>query len=63
MNKSLKEQLIDIYGKPKRKKDKPVRRKPQNQRSEVLTDWDIKDLMGINKATYRRGKGGAFKQR
>lgn len=62
MNLSLKEQLENIYGKPK-KKDKPVRRKSQNQRSEVLTDWDIKELMGMNKATYRRGKGGAFKQR
>ena len=62
MNKPLKEQLIDIYGKPKRKKNKPVRRKPQNQRSEVLSDWDIKDLMGTNRQILKRAKGGAYRR-
>ncbi|MBM7585831.1 hypothetical protein JOC86_002373 [Bacillus pakistanensis] len=39
------------------------RKKPQKRRDEVLTDADIRSLMGMNKATYRRGKGGAYRQK
>jgi hypothetical protein len=30
---------------------------------EKLTDKDIKELMGMNMRTYRRGKGGSIRQR
>lgn len=30
---------------------------------EELTNEEIKELMGIDRPTYRRGKGGAFRQR
>lgn len=30
---------------------------------EKLSERDLKELMGSNRATYARGKGGAYKQR
>lgn len=39
------------------------RRKRKKRRTEVLTERDIKSLMGMNRATYARGKGGAYRQR
>lgn len=30
---------------------------------EQFTDWELADLMGTNRAIYKRGKGGAFRQR
>jgi len=30
---------------------------------EILTDKDLKDLMGKFMPTYKRSKGGAYKQR
>ncbi|WP_121615229.1 hypothetical protein [Virgibacillus halodenitrificans] len=30
---------------------------------EKLTDRDLKELMGINRQTLKRGRGGAFKQK
>lgn len=58
MNRTLKEQLKDW----KRNK-KEYRSKPQKRRAEVLTESDIKGLMGVNRPTYTRGKGGAYRQR
>ncbi len=58
MNRTLKDQLR-IW-----KQDyQEVTRKPQKRRREHLTESDIKGLMGMNRAVYVRGKGGAFKQR
>jgi hypothetical protein len=53
MNPSLKDQLKvwikkNSFYRPKKK-------------PETLSRRDIEDLMGINKATYRRGKGGAWR--
>lgn len=42
---------------------KDHRMKPQKRHSERLTESEIKDLMGINMPVYRRGKGGALRQR
>lgn len=33
------------------------------KKNECLTDRELEELMGVNRATYRRGKGGAFRQR
>ena len=30
---------------------------------EILTDKDLKDLMGQNRQTYKRGKGGAVRRK
>ncbi len=58
MNRTLKDQLRDW------KLDyQEVARKPQKRRTEVLTESDIKALMGMNRAVYVRGRGGAYKQR
>lgn len=46
----------------KTQKDKELK-KPQKRRSEVLTESDIKSLMGVNRATYSRGRGGAIRQK
>lgn len=37
--------------------------KPKGKKEERLTDRDFKELMGVHRPTYRRGKGGAFRQR
>jgi len=37
--------------------------KTQLRLKEQLTDDELKELMGIDRPTYRRGKGGAFRQR
>ncbi|MCJ8008916.1 hypothetical protein ACFFF5_21110 [Lederbergia wuyishanensis] len=55
MNLPLKQQLANIYKKPQPKK-------LQKRRTEVLTESDIKSLMGMDKPTYRRHRG-AFRQR
>ncbi len=40
---------------PKKKKRKP--------KTEKFSQKEIKSLMGIDRPTYRRGKGGSIKQR
>ncbi|MBE1554785.1 hypothetical protein [Sporosarcina limicola] len=30
---------------------------------EQLSRWEIEDLMGVRRDTYRRGPGGAFRRR
>ncbi len=58
MNRTLKDQLKDW------KQDyQEVARKPEKRRRDHLTEKDIKGLMGINRPTYSRGRGGAYKQR
>jgi len=42
---------------------KDHRMKTQKRQSERLTEAEIKDLMGMNMPVYRRGKGGALRQR
>jgi hypothetical protein len=37
--------------------------KARKGKSERLTESEIKDLMGVNMPVYRRGKGGALRQR
>ncbi len=45
------------------KKNLKEQRKKEMRTNEELTNEDIKELMGIDRPTYRRGKGGAFRQR
>jgi len=56
MNKTMREQLKDWT-----KNKKEYRSKPQKRSAEVLTESDIKSLMGVDKPVYRRHKG-AFRQ-
>ncbi|WJQ11113.1 hypothetical protein QT237_02920 [Geobacillus stearothermophilus] len=38
-------------------------RKERKRNKERLTEREIKELMGVCRPVYRRGKGGAFRQR
>ncbi len=58
MNRTLKDQLKEW-----KREYQEVTRNPQKRRRERLTERDIKYLMGMNRAVYVRGKGGAYKQR
>jgi len=62
MNPTFKDQLKDWKqhqgSTPKKKKP---HQKPQKRKSEHLSEVDIKSLMGMNKRTLYRGKGGAWK--
>lgn len=57
MNLPLKEQL-----KVWKKDYQEVRKKPKITSKEVLSESDIKSLMGVDKPVYRRHRG-AFRQR
>ncbi|WP_440705921.1 hypothetical protein [Heyndrickxia oleronia] len=39
------------------------RQKNSKCKSERLSDSEIKDLMGVNRDIYRRGKGGAIRRK
>jgi hypothetical protein len=41
----------------------PREKKTEQRPKEKLTDRDIRELMGMDKPTYRRGKGGSFRQK
>ena len=43
-------------------KNRHKKKKPEKKKHETLTERDIKELMGINRPTYKRHKG-AFRQR
>ncbi|MGM0903080.1 MAG: hypothetical protein ACQEXB_18525 [Bacillota bacterium] len=63
MNPPLQEQLKKWKSKhqvstPRKNK---CRQKPQKPKSELLTESDIKSLMGMGQRGLRRGKGGAWK--
>lgn len=60
MNRSLRDQLKE-WQRNNPIKRKPRRQNPEKQKSERLSESDIKSLMGINKRGLRRGKGGAWK--
>ncbi|USK71746.1 hypothetical protein LIS76_08335 [Peribacillus asahii] len=65
MNLSFKDQLRDWkqqHQESTPKKKKKHYRKPQKRKSEHLSESDIKSLMGMNRATYRRHRG-ALRQR
>lgn len=63
MNQTLRDQLKkwknDRAVIEKEKKDHP--KKPK--RTEKLSTRDIMDLMGTNRQTLSRGKGGAYRQK
>ncbi|KFZ32340.1 phage protein [Anoxybacillus flavithermus] len=47
--------------KERQNKRKKARKKKRGK--ERLTERDLKELMGVGRPVYRRGKGGAFRQR
>lgn len=63
MQKSFQEQLRqwkkDHMQVKEQRKCKPVKRKPN--KSEKLSQRELRDLMGMNRQILHRGKGGAYK--
>lgn len=49
----------DLKGQLKKWDKKQKKKRPK----EELSERELKELMGINDRTYRRAKGGAFRQR
>ncbi|MFH5779077.1 hypothetical protein [Heyndrickxia oleronia] len=60
MNQSLKDQLKQ-WEKQHKELIREGRQKNSKRKSERLSEDEIKDLMGINMPTYKRGKGGAWR--
>ncbi|MGE8207665.1 hypothetical protein ACQKP0_24650 [Heyndrickxia sp. NPDC080065] len=60
MNQSLMDQLKQ-WEKKHKGLIKKGSRKSQKRKSEVLSEDEIKDLMGMNRPVYKRGKGGAWR--
>jgi hypothetical protein len=42
--------------------DKHKKERKPERKQEKLTEWELKELMGMNRPIYRRSKGGAFRQ-
>ncbi|MEH7490848.1 hypothetical protein [Neobacillus niacini] len=40
-----------------------MEKRNDHQRKEKLSDADMRELMGMNRPRYSRGKGGAFRQK
>lgn len=43
--------------------DSRRKKKKRPKRNEQLSRQDIEELMGVNRPTYKRGRGGALRQR
>lgn len=44
------------------KEKQPSSRKSIEKKPQKLTERDLENLMGVNRPTYKRGRGGAFRQ-
>lgn len=64
MNKTLQEQLVEkgLVQSAQRVKEKKGAM-TRVKRSERLSEWELAELMGTNRPTYGRKKGGAYRQR
>ncbi|WP_166460957.1 hypothetical protein [Bacillus velezensis] len=45
------------------KEKKPSSCKSIEKKPQKLTERDLENLMGVNRPTYKRGRGGAFRQK
>lgn len=61
--RSLKSELLKHGFRPTRRERDRKNTRARVKREEHLTDRDWAVLMGTNRPTYQRGKGGAFRQR
>lgn len=53
--KTIRDELKKHGYKPSKKKRK--------RSNEKLSEYDLKDLMGVNRPRYFRGQGGSYRQR
>lgn len=61
MSQQLRDQLKEYKRKNNIKTPSP--KKKRKKKTESLSQEDLEDLMGIRRPTYRRGRGGAIKQK
>ncbi|WP_276789701.1 hypothetical protein [Bacillus sp. (in: firmicutes)] len=45
------------------KEKQPSSRKSIEKKPQKLTERELENLMGVNRPTYKRGRGGAFRQK
>ncbi|QAS52394.1 hypothetical protein [Halobacillus litoralis] len=62
MSQQLRDQLKRYKRKNNIQTPHPKKNTPKKKK-ERMSHRDVEDLMGVNRPTYRRGKGGAMKQR
>ncbi|MGY0692634.1 hypothetical protein ACW2QC_07545 [Virgibacillus sp. FSP13] len=60
MSEQLRKQLKN-WSKKNRLSSK--KKKHHEKQTENLTEEDLMELMGVNRPTYRRKRGGSFKQK
>ncbi|WBL16434.1 hypothetical protein [Sutcliffiella sp. NC1] len=66
MNKSLRDQLKEWkkqHGFERQIKYKMINVTLSKKKEEKLSDRDLRELMGTNRPTYARGRGGAYRQK
>ncbi|AST93019.1 hypothetical protein BC6307_18020 [Sutcliffiella cohnii] len=66
MNKSIRDQLKDWkmqHGFETKIKYKQKNVTTSKKKEEKLSDQDLRELMGTNRPTYARGRGGAYRQK
>ena len=60
------QQQLQKWMKVNKMMHRPIRNKKETKRKrpkEQFTERELRELMGTNRPIYRRGKGGAFRQR
>ena len=63
MSQQLRDQLNKYKKKTGMESPKPKRRKKRKKQTESYSHREIEELMGVNRPTYTRGRGGAYKQK
>ena len=61
--KTLQTELLKHGFRPSRREVERKSSKDKHKSKERLTDSELRELMGANRPTYSRKKGGAFRQR
>ncbi|RDY70308.1 hypothetical protein DXT76_13635 [Halobacillus trueperi] len=63
MSQQLRDQLKEYKRKHNIQTPHPKKKTSKKKKKERLSHREVENLMGMNRPTYRRGKGGAMKQR
>ncbi len=53
--------LVDMVSKEQKENLQKLRH--PKKKKEKFSDYDLRDLMGVNRDTYKRGKGGAIRRK
>ena len=62
--KTIQEQLIEKgLARPVKREIEKNDTRTSKRQNERLSEWELAELMGTNRPTYGRKKGGAYRQR